>query len=168
MLNQIELEVVQALLGLLVVVVGTAIVRGIPLLEAYLDKKIGTQQAEMANKVIDGLSTIVSAVVQQFNQTVVEDAKKEGKFDAALAAKVKADAINAVKAQGANLVALGKNCLGDVEKLIDNLIEQEVANNHLFNNTVNIQPATTITNGATSGTTLLTNNNTQATATQQK
>jgi hypothetical protein len=128
-MSQLELQVLDALLSLLVIVVGAVISIFVPKIKAVVDKHLTAKEAQIFNHVVDGLAVIANAVVQQFNQTVVHDAKAAGKFDAALAQKVKADAIDAVKKQGSTLIELGKSVVTDVDGLISSLIEEAVAHN---------------------------------------
>jgi triphosphoribosyl-dephospho-CoA synthetase len=128
-MNQLELQVLETLLSLLVLVVGTVITTFVPKIKAVVDKHLTAKEAQIFNHVVDGLAVIANAVVQQINQTVVRDAKAAGKFDAALAQKVREDAIAAVKQQGSALIDLGKHVVADVDGLIASLIEEAVAHN---------------------------------------
>ncbi|MDP9729363.1 hypothetical protein FY534_13855 (plasmid) [Alicyclobacillus sp. TC] len=58
---------------------------------------------------------------------MVNDAKAQGVFNAQLAQKVKQDAVQAVLEQGANLAALASKTVGNVQSLVESLVEQAVA-----------------------------------------
>lgn len=119
-----EAQVVQAVLGLLSALVAWAV--------AYFSPKLKAQfHSATAGNAIDGLGKIAEAVVQDFNQRVVAEAKANGVFNAQLGASVKAQAIAAVKDQGANLVALADKTVGNADQLVSSLIESAVASNHI-------------------------------------
>lgn len=126
-----EQQIVQALLGLLSVVVTAGLGYFAPRLKTIVAAHLNANTAQVANHVIDGLGKIAQAVVQDFNQRVVSDAKAQGVFNAQLAAAVKQDAVNAVKSQGAALLALGQGSIGDVDGLIGSLVEHAVATYHV-------------------------------------
>ena len=130
-MTSLELQILQSVLSLLVVIVGAIISAFAPKLKSTIDAHLGVRQAVIANHVIDGLSSIAEAVVQDFNQRVVSDAKKNGVFTPELAKSVKEDAIKAVTAQGSSLISLAESTLGDTTSLISTLIEQAVAKNHI-------------------------------------
>lgn len=126
-MQNVELQIVQGLLGLLSLAVTAGIPYVSPKLKRFIDARLTANQATVAINVIDGLSNIAEAVVQDFNQKVVASAKQYGTFTPALAASVKQDAIQAVVDQGAGLIALGGEAIGDVQKLVSSLIEKAVA-----------------------------------------
>jgi 3-dehydroquinate synthetase len=123
-----EAQIVQYLTGLLALVVSGLLTYLARNLKAFVNSHTTAKNAAIANTVIDGLSAITEAVVQDFNQRVVADAKKNGVFTPQLAQSVKEDAVAAVKSQGASLVALGSGVIGDVDGLISSLVEKAVAN----------------------------------------
>jgi hypothetical protein len=127
----IESQIVSGLTGFLSLVVSAGFAYLVPRLQKMIDAHVNAKTATVANSVIAGLSSIAQAVVQDFNQKVVADAKAAGAWTPQLAQSVKADAIAAVKSQGAALVALGKSVSVDVEPLIESLIEQAVALHHI-------------------------------------
>jgi hypothetical protein len=130
-MQTLELQILQSVLSLLVVLVGSIISAFIPKLKATIDAHLGIRQATIVNHVIDGLASISEAVVQDFNQRVVLDAKKDGVFSKELAKSVKGDAIKAVMTHGSFLLSLSESTLSDVTGLISTLIEQSVAKNHV-------------------------------------
>lgn len=123
-MNGLEQQIVNGLLGLLSLGVTAALAYFTPKAKALFHSNV-------ANRVIDGLSKIVQAVVQDFNQRVVTEAKATGVFNTQLAEAVKRDAVAAVKSQGASLLALGQGSIGDVDALIESLIEHAVAQYHI-------------------------------------
>jgi hypothetical protein len=125
--QDLGVQALTAVLSILVAGVGVLVTAFVPKIKDAVDKHLGTSQANIANKVIDGLGSIAQTVVADFNQRVVADAKAKGVFTAELAASVKDDAVKAVIAQAPELIALGKSVIGDIEALIPQLIEQAVA-----------------------------------------
>ncbi|WP_206922725.1 hypothetical protein [Alicyclobacillus suci] len=123
MVSSVEVQILEDVISAF----GLAIGGGI----TYLTTKVVPKyiHSKTAQNAIDGLANIANAVVQQFNQTVVSDAKSAGVFNAQLAAQVKKDAVAAVMLQGSNLVALAQKSVGDVESLVGALVEQAVAGN---------------------------------------
>jgi len=130
--QSLELQVVQGLLGLLLAATTAGIGYVAPRVKRWLSAHSTAQVAGVAGKVIDGLSTIAEAVVQDFNQRVVLDAKKQGTWTPQLAASVKADALVAVRDQGAQLVALGQSVVGNMDGLIASLVEQVVGRQKMW------------------------------------
>jgi hypothetical protein len=122
-----EAQIVQALAGLLVAVVTALVSAAVPKLKAWMNNHLSAQQATVANDVLTGLASITQSVVQNFTQTVVNDAKTTGTWTPELMAQVKADAVKAVQSQGSTLVTLGNKVIGDVPALIGTLVEQAVA-----------------------------------------
>ena len=131
MTQSIELTLLQGLLSLFVVLIGALLSAFIPKLKQMVDAHLSAKQALVANQVMDGLAKISEAVVQDFNQRVVADAKANGVFSPLVAASVKKDAVNAVMSQSGALRTLGSSTLGDVEGIIGSLIEQVVLKNHI-------------------------------------
>ncbi|WP_152540348.1 hypothetical protein [Sporolactobacillus terrae] len=125
-MQDLGVQALTAVLSILVAGVGVLISAFVPKIKDAVDEHLGTAQANIANKVIDGLGSIAQTVVADFNQRVVADAKAKGIFTAELAASVKEDAVKAVIAQAPELIELGKSAIGDVEALIPQLIEQAV------------------------------------------
>jgi hypothetical protein len=119
-MGNLELQIVQGVLGLLSLLVSAGVTYFAPKLKALF-------HSATANRVIDGLSSIAESVVQDLNQRVVADAKANGVWTPELAQAIKADAVQAVKDQGAALVKLGQDVLGDVDGLISTLVEHAVA-----------------------------------------
>lgn len=131
MRGSIELDILESLLSLLTMVVGSLLSILMPKIKLSIDAHLTAKQALIANHVMDGLGTIAEAVVQDFNQRIVQDAKKHGVFTPMLAASIKKDAVAAVMAQSQALYALGSHTLGDVESLIGSLVEQAVSKHHI-------------------------------------
>lgn len=123
----IELQIVQGVTGLLALAVTAAISYLSPRAKRWIGSHSTAQVAGVADKVMWSLSGIAEAVVQDFNQRVVGDAKAAGTWTPALAASVKADAVKAVMDQGSQLVKLGTSVVGNVESLVGSLVEQAVA-----------------------------------------
>jgi len=124
--QQLEMQIVQALLGLLVAGVTAAVGVLLPKVQKFFTAHTGAAHATQANAIVSGLGSIAESVVQDFNQRIVTDAKKNGVWGAQLASSVKKDAVAAVLDQGANLVALGGKVLGNAEGLVSSLVEQAV------------------------------------------
>lgn len=122
----IENQIVQAVTGLLAASVTAAIAYVSPRAKRWIATHTTAKAAGVAMTVIDGISTIADGVVADFNQRVVADAKAAGTWSPALAASVKQDAVKAVLSQGAYLVTLGQNVVGDMEGLVSSKIEQAV------------------------------------------
>lgn len=131
MTGSVELHILESLLSLLTVVIGSLISAFVPKIKQSLDAHLTAKQALIANHVINGLATISEAVVQDFTQRIVQDAKTSGVFTPMLAASVKKDAVSAVMSQSHALSSLGTSTLGDVEALIGTLIEQAVSKYHI-------------------------------------
>lgn len=131
MTGSIELHILESLLSLLTVVIGSLISAFVPKIKKSVDAHLTAKQALIANHVINGLATISEAVVMDFNQRIVSDAKTNGVFTPQLAASVKKDAVAAVMSQSEALRSLGTSTLGDVESLIGSLIEQAVSQHHI-------------------------------------
>ena len=121
----------EVLLSLLTAIVGSIISVSVPKLKQVIDAHLNVRQATIANHVVDGLSTIAEAVVQDFNQRFVGEAKKNGVFSPLVAASVKKDAIAAVMSQSGALGKLAVATLGDVEGLVGSLVEQAVLKHHI-------------------------------------
>lgn len=122
----LQTQIVTDFAGLLSLVVTAGVAYFTPKIKAVIASHFTAQQAQVANHVIDGLGKIAQSVVQDFNQTVVADAKANGAWTPKFAQQVKQDAINAVKSQGASLITLGQSTLGNIDGLISSLIEQAV------------------------------------------
>ncbi|WP_062306526.1 hypothetical protein [Alicyclobacillus sendaiensis] len=120
-ITSVEVQILEDVLSAFGLAVGAAL--------TYLTTKVVPKyiHSQAAQNAIDGLASIAESVVAQFNQTIVADAKAKGVWNAALAAKVKQDAVKAVLSQGANLVKLAQKVVGDVPELVSTLIEQAVA-----------------------------------------
>ena len=127
----IQTQVVQDLAGLLAATLTAGVAYLSVKAKAWLHAHTNAQVATTGTSVVDGLSKIVDSVVQDFNSTVVNDAKLNGTWTAAMGAQVKQDAIAAVKSQGANLLALGQSTVGNVDSLIGSLIQQFVTKHKL-------------------------------------
>lgn len=119
-----ELQIVQALLGLLSLLASAGVAYLSPHLKAWFKGRI-------AAFVIDTLGKIAENVVADFNQRVVSDAKKQGVFNAQLATTVKNDAIAAVKSQASSVIALGNKFVGDMQGQIGAAIEKAVVNQNI-------------------------------------
>jgi hypothetical protein len=123
----LETQFVQALGGLFYATVTAGIGVVTPKVRKYLESHTTAKTATIATDVFDGLSKITESVVTDFNQRIVNDAKSKQAWTPQLAEQVKADAVDAVKAQGSAFVSLAQKTAGDVEPLISTLIEQAVA-----------------------------------------
>lgn len=134
----LEAQIVSGLAGLLSLVVSALLAYLGPKAKTFLDAHLSAKGAEIANTVIDGLAAIAEAVVQDFNQRIVAEAKAHGVWGPQLAQSVKNDAVAAVKSQGAALIALGQEVLGDMDSLVSSLIETAVVKYHV---SVPAQPA---------------------------
>jgi len=145
--KQIELQVVQAILGLLAAGATWAVSYLTPRAKAWLDAHIGERNATVANLVVDGLGKIASHVVQDFNQRIVSDAKSNGAWTPQLAASVKADAVRSVLDQGSSLIEVGQSAVGNMQGLVGALVEQAVMTHHVSapTGTTTVQPITTTT-----------------------
>jgi hypothetical protein len=130
MTSSVELQILQAALSIIVLLVGGLISAFVPKLKKTIDTHLGLRQAAIAKHVVDGLAQIAEAVVSDFNQRVVADAKENGVFTPQLASSIKADAIEAVLQQGATLAQLGEDVLGDMRSLVSTLVEQAVLKQH--------------------------------------
>lgn len=120
-ITSVELQILEDVLSAFGLAFGAAV--------TYVTTKVVPKyiHSKTAQNAIDGLAEIAESVVQQFNQMVVNDAKAEGTWNAALKKKTKEDAVSAVLSQGAKLVALAEKVVGDVPSLVETLIEQAVA-----------------------------------------
>jgi len=120
-IGSVEVQILEDVISAFGLAFGTGV--------TYLTTKVVPKyiHSKTAANAIDGLAQIADSVVQQFNQTVVNDAKAQGVFNAALAQKVKQDAVQAVLAQGANLAELASKTVGNVQSLVESLVEQAVA-----------------------------------------
>lgn len=125
-MQDLGVQVLSAVLSLLVAGVGALITAFVPKIKLAADKHLSSSQADIANKVLDGLSSIAETVVADFNQRVVADAKAKGAFTSELAARVKDDAVKSVIAQAPELISLGEQAIGNIKALIPQLIEQAV------------------------------------------
>lgn len=123
MVSGVEVQVLEDVISAFGLAVGAGV--------TYVTTKVVPKyvHSKTAQNAIDGLANIANAVVQNFNQTVVDDAKKTGVFNAQLASQVKKDAVTAVLSQGSNLVKLAQKSVGDVQSLVETLVEQAVAGN---------------------------------------
>ncbi|WP_067931754.1 hypothetical protein [Alicyclobacillus kakegawensis] len=127
----LELQILESLLSLMTLLIGIGISALAPHLKRIVSAHADSKQAQLAAHVIDGLAAIAQAVVQEFNQKVVADAKKAGVFTPALAQSVKQDAVSAVISQAGPLAALGREVIGDLPSLVSSLVEQAVAKHHI-------------------------------------
>ncbi|WP_026961874.1 hypothetical protein [Alicyclobacillus herbarius] len=130
MSGELELKILESLLSLFTVLIGAGISALAPRLKRIVSAHASGKEAQLASQVIDGLSAIAEAVVQEFNQKVVSDAKKAGVFTPSLAQSVKQDAVSAVLSQAGPLLSLGEQVIGDIPGLVSSLIEQAVAKHH--------------------------------------
>lgn len=123
------MKILESALSLLTLLVGSAVTYLTSKSKKLVDSHLNNKQSALANNVISGLASIANAVVQEFNQKVVVDAKKNGVFTPQLALAVKEDAVLAVKSQGAALLKLGESVLGNMDALVSTLVEQAVVKN---------------------------------------
>jgi hypothetical protein len=123
----LETQFVQALGGLLYATATAGIAAVTPKIRLYLKSHTTAKTAAVAGDVLDGLSKIAESVVSDFNQRIVNDSKSKQAWTPQLAEQVKADAVAAVKDQGAPFIKLIDKSAGNVESLISTLIEQAVA-----------------------------------------
>ena len=133
----LQTQIVQDLSGLLYVAVTAGLGYVGVKAKAWFAAHTTAQVAAAGDSALSTLSGIVSNVVQDFNQTVVNQAKANGSWTPAMGAQVKQDAIAAVKSQASNLLTLGKSVLGNVDSLIGSMIETAVAKHK-----VTVTPAT--------------------------
>ncbi|MCL6443640.1 MAG: hypothetical protein K6T83_09325 [Alicyclobacillus sp.] len=119
-ISSVELQILEDVLSAFGLAFGAAV--------TYVTSHIVPKyvKSKTAANAIDGLAAIAQSVVQDFNQRIVNDAKAQGVFNVQLAQKVKEDAVQAVLAQGANLAALAEKTVGDVQSLVESLVEQAV------------------------------------------
>jgi nitrogenase molybdenum-iron protein alpha/beta subunit len=96
-------------------------------LKNWLSAHTAANTAAMSAHVIDGLTQITESVVQEYNQRLMQDAKKYGVWNEQLEESLKADAVKAVLSQGAKLTELGMEVLGDVPSLVSSLVANEFA-----------------------------------------
>ncbi|MCL6454382.1 MAG: hypothetical protein K6T78_12290 [Alicyclobacillus sp.] len=125
----IEQQIVSGLVGLLTLVLSAGITWATRKASALIAAHTSAKTAETATTALQGLSTIATSVVQDFNQRVVSDAKKTGVWTPQLAQQVKADAVAAVKAQGGALIRLAAQTVGSTDDLVGTLLEQAVSQN---------------------------------------
>ena len=125
-LSNFEAQVLQDVLSLAVVVIGSLISALAVRARTWIANHMKAQTAATANTVVDALSKITNSVVQDFEANVVQSAKQNGLFTKEMAKQVKSDAMNAIKAQSGGLVSLGNNVLGDIDSLISSQIEQAI------------------------------------------
>lgn len=148
MFETVETQVVQALGGLLVLGVTTALGYLAPHAKAWFKAHTSAKVAATATQAIDGLSTIAQSVVADLNQRVVADAKTHGVWNAQLAQQVKYDAVQSVMSQGGALVALASKTVGNVQDLVSSLIEKAVASSitQLTTGAAQVMPSSTTVN----------------------
>lgn len=134
-MGAIEAYIVQGLVGALVVVTGTAVTYAgkvlLPRAKRLVDAHVSVKQAEYANKVLDGLYTIMVGVVHNFNKSVVAEAKAHGQFTKELAESVRQDAIAAIKSQAGYAIGLNDNVTEALHDVIDNMITAYVEAHHI-------------------------------------
>lgn len=123
----LETQFVQALGGLLCASATAGIGIITPKIKKFLETHTTAKTSTVANNAVDGLSKISESVVSDFNQRIVNDAKIKKAWTPELAMQVKADAVAAVKSQGATFISLAKKTAGEIEPLISTLIEQAVS-----------------------------------------
>jgi len=131
-MNGLESQIVQGAAGLLTLTVTLVITMLTGRAKRWISAHSSAKAADVATTVIDGLGSIAEAVVSDFNQRVVTQAKAAGTWTPALAASVKADAIRAVADQGGQLVALGQSVVGNMSGLVSSLVEGAVARSKYF------------------------------------
>lgn len=127
--SNVRVYLIAALVLLAVYAVGYGVIILAPRAKHWFSAHTSAKVANVADSVITSLQSIATTVVADLNQRIVNDAKAAGTFTPALAASVKADAVKAVLSQGSQLVALGKNVVGDIESLVPGWIEQAVEAN---------------------------------------
>jgi hypothetical protein len=128
--GELELKILESLVSLLTILIGAGISALAPKLKRIVTAHASAKEAQLVSHVVDGLSAIAEAVVQDFNQRVVADAKKSGVFTPELAQSVKQDAVTSVLSQAGPLVSLAEQVIGDVPQLVASLVEQAVAKHH--------------------------------------
>jgi uncharacterized membrane protein len=121
-------SLVQALVGLLFATLTATIGYITPKVKTLIKAHTNAKTAEIATKALDGLTKIAESVVSDFNQRVVYDMKSKQTWTPTLAQKIKADAVTAVKDQGASFIQLSSQSDKEIESLISSLIEQAVTN----------------------------------------
>lgn len=126
-MSAFETHLVQALGGLLFATLTAAISYITPKVKGLIKAHTSAKTASIAADALDNITKIAESVVSDFNQRIVNDMKSKGAWTPQLAEQVKADAVDAVKAQAASFIKLAGKTTGEVEALISTLIEQAVS-----------------------------------------
>ncbi|SFI02154.1 MULTISPECIES: hypothetical protein [unclassified Bacillus (in: firmicutes)] len=122
----LETQVVQALGGILCAAITTGIGVLTPRIKSYIQAHTDAKTATVVVDSLNTLNKITESVVADFTQRMVLDVKTKGGWTPELANQVKANAVSAIKEQGAQLIPLLEKEVGNVEKLIESTIEQAV------------------------------------------
>ncbi|WP_026975763.1 hypothetical protein [Alicyclobacillus contaminans] len=129
--DTIETEVVQALSGILVAAITASLAWVSNHVKAYLAAHTDAKIAETASNAVDKLQQIAEAVVEDFNQKIVADAKANGVWNKNLADTVRKEALQAVLDQGAAFAGVLKSAGTDVEGLVLSFINSYVRAHHI-------------------------------------
>lgn len=97
-----------------------------PRIKSYIQAHTDAKTATVVVDSLNTLNKITESVVADFTQRMVSDVKTKGGWTPELANQVKANAVSAIKEQGAQLIPLLEKEVGNVEKLIESTIEQVV------------------------------------------
>lgn len=124
--TSLETMILQNVMSILGVLLASCITYLTARAKRVIDSHLSRQQAEMANTVLNGLSAVANAVVNDFDQRIVQDTKNTGEWNTELGRTVKRDAISAVKTQAPALCNLGQTALGDIDQLIGTMIEDAI------------------------------------------
>jgi hypothetical protein len=131
MMQTVEGQILQAITGLFMMGIVSGIGYLVPKTKQWMNAHTSAKTTLAANSAIDGLSKIAEATVHKLNQTIVTETKQHGVWNPQLAQQIKSDAVQSVMAQAGNLVALAEGSVGNVQDLVDTLVEQAVAKNRI-------------------------------------
>lgn len=122
--SDVELQAVQALVGIL----AAALTAGIGYLathaKASLQAHASAKYAEQGDHLIDALDKIAESTIQGLNQRVVADAQKNGLFTPELLQSVKQDAIDTIKASLPLVVSPVSQTIAGTDPLILSLVDK--------------------------------------------
>ena len=110
--------------------VGTIVTGLVTWLTAYLVSLLNSKVKDQKLRTfLTKFTEIAMACVNTLTQTVVDDLKKQGKFDAEAAAKVKEDCVALIRGQLSNdMVVFIQDNFGDVTSYISTQVENLVHN----------------------------------------
>lgn len=122
--SDIEMQAVQALLGVLVGVLTGGIMYLAQHAKASLKAHASAKYAEQGNHIIDGLDKIAESTVQALYQRVVSDAQKNGLFTPELLQSVKQDAIDTIKQSLPLVISPVSQAIAGTDPLILSLVDK--------------------------------------------